>query len=95
MHELSVATAVLNTAVKHADGRRVKLSGETFNYIGLIGSHRCAGAQVQGCVATTPARFTVRLTSLTGQITRIGWKCRDALTDSMAYGRNLVSGFRK
>jgi Zn finger protein HypA/HybF involved in hydrogenase expression len=25
MHELSVATAVLNTAVKHARGRRVKL----------------------------------------------------------------------
>ena len=25
MHELSVATAVLNTAVKHADGRRVTL----------------------------------------------------------------------
>ena len=25
MHELSVASAVLNTAVKHADGRRVKL----------------------------------------------------------------------
>ena len=24
MHELSVASAVLNTAVKHADGRRVK-----------------------------------------------------------------------
>jgi regulator of sigma E protease len=41
------------------DGRRVKLSGETFNYIALIGSHRCAGRQVQGCVASTPARFTV------------------------------------
>ena len=25
MHELSVATAVLNTAIKHADGRRVTL----------------------------------------------------------------------
>jgi hydrogenase nickel incorporation protein HypA/HybF len=25
MHELSVASAVLNTAIKHADGRRVKL----------------------------------------------------------------------
>lgn len=33
--------------------------------------------------------------SLSGQITRIGWMCRDALTDSMAYGRNLVAGFRK
>jgi hypothetical protein len=33
--------------------------------------------------------------SLSGQITRIGWMCRDALTDSMTYGRNLVSGLRK
>jgi hypothetical protein len=33
--------------------------------------------------------------SLSGQITRIGWMCRDALTDGMTSGRNLVAGFRK
>ncbi len=33
--------------------------------------------------------------SLSGQITRIGWMCRDALTGGVAYGRNLVSAFRK
>jgi regulator of sigma E protease len=41
------------------DGHRVKLSGETFNYTKLISSHRCPGAQVAGCLASTPARFTV------------------------------------
>ncbi|HEX3910456.1 MAG TPA: M50 family metallopeptidase [Solirubrobacteraceae bacterium] len=42
------------------DGKRVRLSGEDFNYPTLISSHRCAGAQVQGCAASTPARFTVQ-----------------------------------
>ena len=33
--------------------------------------------------------------SMMGQITRIGYKCRDALNDGVMYGRNLVAGFRK
>jgi hypothetical protein len=33
--------------------------------------------------------------SLSGQLARIGWKCRDALSDSMASARNLVAAFRK
>jgi regulator of sigma E protease len=41
------------------DGHPVELSGETFNYIKEIGGHRCAGKQVQGCAASTPARFTL------------------------------------
>jgi hypothetical protein len=32
--------------------------------------------------------------SLVGQWTRVKYKCRDALTGSMAYGRNLFSGLR-
>jgi len=32
--------------------------------------------------------------SLAGQLTWFKYKCRDALTGSMAYGRNLISGFR-
>jgi regulator of sigma E protease len=41
------------------DGRPVKLEGETFNYIGEIAKHRCAGQQVEGCSASAPVRFTV------------------------------------
>jgi regulator of sigma E protease len=41
------------------DGHPVKLEGEKFNYLDQIASHRCRGRQVQGCVASTPARFTV------------------------------------
>jgi regulator of sigma E protease len=41
------------------DGHAVKLTGETFNYTSLIAAHRCAGVPTQGCVASTPARFTV------------------------------------
>ena len=41
------------------DGHAVKLEGENANYHALIASHRCAGPEVQGCAATTPARFTV------------------------------------
>jgi hypothetical protein len=33
--------------------------------------------------------------SLTGQLTWLGWKCRDALSGGMAYGRNLVSALRR
>jgi hypothetical protein len=33
--------------------------------------------------------------SLTGQLTRIGWKCRDAVSGGVAYGRNLVSALRR
>jgi hypothetical protein len=32
--------------------------------------------------------------SLAGQITWLKYKCRDALTGSVAYGRNLFSGLR-
>jgi regulator of sigma E protease len=41
------------------DGHAVKLKGEEFNYPSLIAAHRCAGVEVQGCVASTPAHFTV------------------------------------
>jgi len=42
------------------DGRRVALHGEEFNFTRQIASHRCTGAQVAGCVAATPAIFTVQ-----------------------------------
>ena len=32
--------------------------------------------------------------SLTGQLARLGWKCRDVLTGSMTHGRNLVAAVR-
>ena len=33
--------------------------------------------------------------SLMGQLTRLGWKCRDAVTGGMLYARNLVETVRK
>jgi hypothetical protein len=33
--------------------------------------------------------------SVMGQLTRLGWKCRDALNDGMTIGRNLVSALRR
>lgn len=41
------------------DGERVKLKGGETNYTSLIAAHRCTGAEVEGCTASTPARFTV------------------------------------
>jgi len=41
------------------DGHPVRLTGEEFNYPSLVATHRCAGTEVQGCTAKTPARFTV------------------------------------
>lgn len=43
------------------DGRPVRLnvSNGQANFIALISSHRCPGAQVQGCVAATPVHLTV------------------------------------
>jgi regulator of sigma E protease len=42
------------------DGRPVSVHGESTNFISQIASHRCSGTQVQGCVAATPVRFTVK-----------------------------------
>lgn len=43
------------------DGRPVRLDSDSgaSNFISQISSHRCAGAQAQGCAATTPVRLTV------------------------------------
>ncbi len=43
------------------DGHPVRFieGSATFNFIAQISSHRCAGKQVQGCAAATPARLTV------------------------------------
>ncbi len=42
------------------DGKPVSVQGETLSFISQIASHRCPGAQVSGCSAATPVRFTVR-----------------------------------
>ena len=57
----SPASAVLRKGdvLLAVDGRRVAVEGETASFIAQIASHRCAGAQVSGCAATTPVRFTV------------------------------------
>ncbi len=41
------------------EGRPVVIHGESESFIGQIAAHRCAGTQVNGCVASTPVRFTV------------------------------------
>jgi regulator of sigma E protease len=43
------------------EGRPVRLNTRTgsANFISLISAHRCAGAQAQGCAATTPVHMTV------------------------------------
>ncbi len=41
------------------DGRSVQAAGGSYNFIGAISSHRCAGRPVEGCSATTPVRLTV------------------------------------
>jgi regulator of sigma E protease len=42
------------------DGRPVVVHDESFNFIGEIASHRCAGAQRAGCLASTPVHFTIK-----------------------------------
>jgi regulator of sigma E protease len=42
------------------DGKPVAVKSETFNFIDEIASHRCAGRQVQGCVAATPVHLSVQ-----------------------------------
>jgi regulator of sigma E protease len=41
------------------DGRKVAVKHETFSFIKQIASHHCAGAQIDGCFAATPVRFTI------------------------------------
>src|ERR1700722_3292589 len=57
----SPATGVLKKGdvLLAVDGRKVAVHGESFNFIKQIATHRCAGAQREGCIAATPVRFTV------------------------------------
>jgi regulator of sigma E protease len=57
----SPATGVLKPGdvLAAVDGRQVVVHGESFNFIKQIASHRCAGAPVSGCQASTPVTFTV------------------------------------
>jgi len=42
------------------DGKPVRLRAESFNFIGQIASHNCAGTPKAGCVAAKPVEFTVQ-----------------------------------
>jgi regulator of sigma E protease len=41
------------------EGKPVAVHGETLSFISQIATHRCAGRQVDGCLASTPVSFTI------------------------------------